>query len=411
MRIQAPQGRTAPVKIAIHSPEDTRKGPHILNPEEGTRMTTSVTSAAKAPRRLHGLGRVFQRGRVWWIAYYQRGQETRESSKSERRLDAERLLKHRLQQIGKGHWVNPSTEARLTVGELLEGLELDYRNNGRRSLATLKWRVGPLREAFGEDRAIDLTADRVERYKAARLAAGHAPATINRELAALRRALNLALQQEGLSRMPRITLFAEHNERQGFLEPADFEALVANLPEYLQDSARFAYVTGWRKGEIQSLEWADVNREQHVILLRREHSKNGEPRLLPLIDELERIIARRWQARIVQNTDGASRLCRYVFHREGHRIGDFRKVWRNACEAAGVPSTLFHDLRRSAVRNMTKAGVDQAVAMKITGHKSTSVYRRYRIVDEKDLRDALAKTQASLRQLTRVVLPQRSAGD
>src|SRR5207245_8146540 len=159
--------------------------------------------------------------------------------------------------------LTPAPNARLTVRDLWAGPELASPNTRRRSLATLKWRVGPLRGAFGEDRGIDPTAARVERYKAARLAAGHAPATINRELAALRRALNLALQQERLSRMPRITLFAEHNERQGFLEPADFEALVANLPEYLQDSARFAYVTGWRKGEIQSLEWADGNREQH----------------------------------------------------------------------------------------------------------------------------------------------------
>ena len=180
------------------------------------------------------------------------------------------------------------------------------------------------------------------------------------------------------------------------MEPADFESIVKNLPEDLQDFARFAYLTGWRKGELQSLTWADVNREAKTILLRSEHSINKEPRLLPLAGELAAIVERRWQARAIQNTDGSTSLAEFVFHRAGRPIGDFRKAWAAACKEGNAPGILFHDLRRSAVRNMDRSGVGQAVAMKITGHKTLSVYQRYRIVSESDIRDALERTQAAL---------------
>jgi integrase len=88
--------------------------------------------------------------------------------------------------------------------------------------------------------------------------------------------------------------------------------------------------------------------------------------------------------------------CRYVFHDEGHMIGDFRKAWKTACKKSGLEGTLVHDLRRCAARNLSRAGVPEAVAMEITGHKTRSMYRRYRIVDERDLREATERLQAHL---------------
>jgi integrase len=129
--------------------------------------------------------------------------------------------------------------------------------------------------------------------------------------------------------------------------------------------------------------------------LRREHSKNAEPRVLPLIGELATLIERRWVEREYE-VPGGTALAPFVFHQDGQPVGDFRKAWAAACATAGVAGTLFDGLRRSAVRNMDRAGVSQAVAMRISGHKTASVYRRYRIVVGDDLREALARTQASL---------------
>lgn len=342
---------------------------------------------------MKGFGRIYRRGGVCWIEYWHRGQQYRESSGSYRESDARRLLKRRLQETGRGHFVGPSEE-RVLVTDLLDAVETDYGVNGRRSIQSLPCRLNPLKSAFAGARALDVTEDRIERYRAARLAEGLAPATVNRELAVLRRAFRLGVRHRRLSTMPTITLLAEHNARQGFVEPATFEALVAHLPADLQDLARFAYLTGWRKGEALTLVWTDVDRARGLITLRRERSKNEEPRLLPLTPELAAIIERRWQARRVARADGTTILADLVFHRAGAPVRSFRKAWAAACTAAGVPRLLFHDLRRSAVRNMERASVSRSVAMKLSGHKTESVYRRYRIVDETDLRDALARVEA-----------------
>ncbi len=152
--------------------------------------------------------------------------------------------------------------------------------------------------------------------------------------------------------------------------------------------------------------------------LRREHSKNGEPRVLPLVGDLGEIIARRQQDRAYTTRAGETAESRYVFHRNGVRVGDFRKAWTAACVAAGFArpklrrdgrpvldrqgqpirgaTLIFHDLRGSAVRNLVAAGVDQAVAMRVTGHQTISVFQRYRIVSDDDVRAALERTQAAL---------------
>jgi integrase len=86
----------------------------------------------------------------------------------------------------------------------------------------------------------------------------------------------------------------------------------------------------------------------------------------------------------------------FVFHLDGEQVGDFRKAWSTARKASGLDSTLVHDLRRCAARNLSRAGVPEAVAMEITGHKTRSMYRRYRIVDERDLREATERLQMHL---------------
>jgi hypothetical protein len=130
------------------------------------------TKSTPAPQQkpgsdhIRGFGRCYLRGRTWWIRYYHHGQERRESTKSERQVDAERLLKARWKQIGAGKFIGPKEE-RVTINALLAGLELDYQHNGRRS--SLSFLMTPLRAYFGTARAVDVTGAVVEKYKSQRL--------------------------------------------------------------------------------------------------------------------------------------------------------------------------------------------------------------------------------------------------
>jgi integrase len=159
----------------------------------------------------------------------------------------------------------------------------------------------------------------------------------------------------------------------------------------LRDFTRFAYLTGWRKGEIISLKWTDVDRDAGAIRLRPEAAKTGRGRTVMLEGDLAELIERRWKSRLFEK-HGNVRVTELVFHRAGKPVGDFKKAWATACQAAGVAGKLFHDLRRTAARNMVRAGVPERVAMMVTGHVTRCMFDRYNIVSEDDLRMAAQKT-------------------
>jgi integrase len=195
-------------------------------------------------------------------------------------------------------------------------------------------------------------------------------------------------------------MMREDNARQGFFEHSDFERVITRLPAPVDDIARFGYLSGWRRGEIVGLRWNAVDRMGREVRLRT--SKNGQGRVLPLEGELWDLMDRRWTDRTVEQEDGTTKISEFVFHRDGEPIVDFRKAWSEAFKKANVKRRLFHDLRRTAVRNMMRAGVSQAVAMTISGHKTASMFQRYNVTSQTDQVEALKKTAAHLAALPRV---------
>jgi integrase len=231
-------------------------------------------------------------------------------------------------------------------------------------------------------------------YIALRQSKGIANSTINRELSLLRRAFNLARLSTPprVASVPYIPMMEERNVRKGFFEDDQYHALLAELPEHLKPLLAFAYYTGCRRGEILGLQWVQVDLQQSVVRLEAGTTKNDEARILPLVPELQEILAERKQIRDLEYP-----RCPWVFFNEGERIRSFKTAWAGACTRAGLvneagePEKLFHDLRRTGVRNLVRAGVPETVAMRISGHKTRSVFDRYNITSEADLRDAAEK--------------------
>lgn len=350
---------------------------------------------------MRGLGRIFKRGSIYWIAYYHRGKEYRESSESEIESQARKLLKKRIGEIGSGKLIGP-VEEKVTFEQLAEDLIRDYEVNGKRSVRSIKLSIAHLRDFFGFDKALDITTDRIRSYIAKRQSEGVSNASINRELSALKRMFTLAIQGGKLSSKPYIPMLEENNARQGFLDHACFLGLREALPAYLKDPVTFLYHSGWRVSEMRALEWRDVELQGKVVRLRPEISKNKDGRLLPLEGELVAAFARAKDQRRLD--------CPYVFQVDGQKIGDFKKAWKTACKKAGIEGTLVHDLRRTAVRNMVRAGVRERVAMALTGHKTRSIFDRYNIVSEADLHEASKQIQSHLEEQpkTSVIVPLRA---
>jgi integrase len=351
-----------------------------------------------------GNGSVFQRGAVWWVKYYRNGKAYRETSGSDKEAAARKLLRKRLGEIEVGRFIGPDAE-RVAIRELAEDYLNDYRVNARKSLDKAERMVkrhdddgkeldSELMAFFGDSKAHSVATDNVKKYVAQRLEAGAANATVNRELAALKRMFNLGLQAEKIHRKPYIPMLKESNARQGFFEHGEFIAFRNALPDYFKPVVTFAYYTGWRKQEILSLRWNQVDLNARTVRLDVGTTKNDKGRLVILDGELLEAIQGQWERRKVAEIPGQSPtlLCPFVFHRDGKPIRDFRKAWNKARTETGFAAKMLHDFRRTAVRDMVRAGVNERVAMMVSGHQTRSVFDRYNIVSEQDLIDAARKT-------------------
>lgn len=358
-----------------------------------------------------GSGSIYRQpnGRFWWISYYVRGKRYCESSKSVERQVAARLLKKRIQEAAGGKRPIGAKAERITLADLFAGVS-DSASNRR----ALYW----LQSFFGEHkRAIDLTYGELKKYTAARkqqlirrngVMQPPANGSINRELAALRKAFSAAVRNQALTRelCPIMPMLEEAPARQGFLTPEQFEPFYAALPEDLKDFVRFLYFSSWRCGAARALEWRDVEWEfsfsgepsAGTIRLRSELAKNRQAQSLPLAGELLEIVKRQFAKRLPD--------CPFIFHRaNGGQIKGFRKAWRNACKAAGLEGLIPHDLRRSGIRNLLRARVDERIAMSISGHLTRSVFDRYAITDDENKGAAMTQVSSYHRERSAKIIP------
>ena len=346
------------------------------------------------------MGMKYKRGHIWWVKYYRNGQPMRESTKSCKESDANQLLKLREGDIAKGLPVTPKI-GRLTVDELLEAVTNDYEVNKRKSFRDAKGRIkNHLLPYFGGRKAVSITTSEINKYIAHRQQGqdGASNATVNREVELLKRGYSLALQGGTLLTKPHCPMLKENNVRTGFFEREQFESVRKHLPEHYRNAVTFCYITGWRSlSEVLPLQWRQVDFKAGIIRLEPGTTKSGKGRTIffQQIAELRSVLEeQKAGSEILQKEKGV--IVPWVFHRKGKRIIDFRKAWATACNKAGLPGRYKHDFRRTAVRNLVRAGISENTAMEMTGHKTRAVFDRYDIVSESDLKQAATKLNESM---------------
>ena len=384
------------------------------------------------------MGSIYKRGKTYWIKYYRNGKPYRESVKSVKEADAKRLLKKREGEIAQGKLPGIYFD-KVRFDELAKDFLSDYKINQKKSFVRAQRSVNHLKETFEGMRVPEITTTLINGYIEDRknwtctecdnkfepqdscpvcgsedMNPGAANATVNRELAALKRMLNIGAQQTPpkVDRVPYIPMLRENNVRKGFFEHEQFLALRDALLYHLKPFVTFAYKFGWRDTEIAELIWNQVDRTQWIVRLEVGETKNDEARTVYLDEELKEIFSRAWEAR-----KESGKLIPYVFlNKDGDgSIKDFRGAWNAACLEAGLgygykvtkkyvgewqdkfsAGPIFHDFRRTAVRNMVRSGIPERVAMMISGHKTRSVFDRYNIVSDADLRMAAQKQESYL---------------
>lgn len=356
----------------------------------------------------YGDGRLFLRNGIWWMDFSVDGRRIRQSTGTDKKTDARRILRERHAQALHGQL--PEQPRKVTLRELQARVHALYELKERNSIPHVARAFRPLREFFGTRPVAKLTTGDLERYVAWRLAGNGIaptarvqsvkPATVHIELALLRVGLRHLHKAGELARVPMFPSLSIRNTREGFFTDEDLAKVTPHLRDPLPDVVTFCYLTGWRcAAEVLPLTWADVDPVAGVIRLPASRSKNKDGRELPYLamPELRAIVARAAAARELVHEMTGTRPER-VFHRRGKPIKDFRGAWAKAVAAGGVRANLIHDLRRSAVRNLERAGAPRSQAMKLTGHKTEAVYRRYAITSTDDVASAMARV-AELRAL------------
>jgi integrase len=268
---------------------------------------------------------------------------------------------------------------RVRVRDLLQLLLEDYdvRGVAQAYISGLKVK-SILNPKLGDLKAAKLTSEQIKGFIRDRQKTVK-PGTINRELALLHRAYQIGLQHDPplVSRVPKFPKLQEGDPRKGFLKPELYRKLLVELPEDLRLLFVIGYHVGLRKGALLRIKWQQIDLNGSCIWMDgKRANRKPEPVAVPIYGDIAKFL------------EMQPRTSDFVFARGSKPIKDFRESWILACARAGVPGLLFHDLRRTAVRNLRRAGVAESVIMKITGHRTRAVFERYNITDQSDTQEA-----------------------
>jgi integrase len=349
----------------------------------------------------YGSGSLFPRGKkkIWYYQAWVNGKQIGpKSSRSSDRKVAERELDKLLGKRARGELLT-TTGNKETINDLVSDY-LAYADERLKSARIIRWVLeSNVVPKLGALRLASCDVSRLRRYRKERTAEGADDTTCNRELSYLRAAWRRALKEGFVNQIPYFPIVKEDNARQGFVEESDFLRFLSEIIDDLKPFAVLTYYGGMRRGEILKLRPEDLNLLQALVVVRPEIAKNETGRLVPILDGP----MMQWLTWCYdRRTPGQKQL---IVWSDGRPVTtrNFYGEWHRAANAVGLPNFIPHDSRRSASRNMRNEGIQQIQRMKILGHKTDSMDRRYSIFDTADVhsvretmnRRTTAKTTAS----------------
>ncbi len=371
--------------------------------------------ARKVGKRDRGTGSLYQQpgSSNWAIQYFIHGKRQRESTGTDNKMKARKMLQDRLNAIASGNFLGAAID-RITVGDIVHTFLSSPKKQERRSLEDdqRRWDLH-LKPAFEHVRASRLTTVEVNAYieqrkkepmvLAVRASGGTeyktkprvsqkfpSNGTINRELSLLRAAYRYALDKCNppmVARVPKFEMLPESKPRSGFLSDeryADLAQACTDEGLWLRGALEMWWSYGWRSREpLDMLLVEQCDFESRQIRIEPGVTKKGEGRVVPMTDKIFELLSALCK--------GKRRKDQVFTHADGSPVSNFRRTWEKVCDEADCVGLLVHDLRRSGVRNLRRLGVDEGTIMKIAGMKTRSIFDRYNIVDETDLNDAVRK--------------------
>ena len=320
--------------------------------------------------------------RFWWIAPWIDGVQVRQSSGEtdyDRALRKLRILEGR---IAANAPITAAT-VRDSFEALLELVKLDYAINDRASIEDMRRRCRlHISPRLGHLTAGKVSNRTLQEYILERKDEKAANASINRELAIIKRAFELGLRDGSVSSKPYIEDLPENNVRTGFFTGDGFQSVLNHATPLLKEVATVAYYTGWRLESVILLEWRNVSLERGLMGLTAQQTKNKKATAFPLepFPELRAVLEQR--KAVTKELEKAGIIIPWVFHRDGKKVKSIRKAWEGARARASLPGRKFHDFRRGAVMNLEDLGFTETEIMDMVGLKTRSMFIRYNITTE-----------------------------
>ena len=330
--------------------------------------------------------------KCYWIEYYLAGKRKRERI-GHSKLAAENRLREIQTAKAEGRYINSIKGLNITIGELQRWYMSLSEVRNLATYNTLQSRIGHPVRIFGESKhASSLNLGDIERYRTLRSQEESfwrknstvSQATINKEISAFKSMLNVAVKYGKIESNPisKATLLRDNNVRERIISQQEFETLLSYAPVHLAPVITMAFYEPMRRDEIIGLTWDEIDLNAGFIRLmahRTKGKKTGRsipihPAVRDMLQDLPRSIS-------------TNRVFLYLDKQGRYRpFKEFNRSWRRIRKLAGLEDVVFHDFRHSAITNLRKAGNPPSVIMKASGHKTMSMFLRYNLVDDDDLK-------------------------